>query len=651
MNRRSKRVISYIILGIVLGSTNLQYAQAAAEPSRKEEVVYANLDGNGVLKGTYVVNILKDKNIVDYGDYSEVKNLNTTDTITYKNGAVSATNTSDQLYYEGTLDKTDLPWNINISYRLDGVAYKADEIAGKSGKLAIEIAITKNMNAKDGFFDHFALQAVVKLDTLKCKNIEAEGSTVANIGSLKQLTYTILPGNEKDIVIKTDVTDFEMESIQINGIRLNLGIDSNSFDTSLLNNKISSLQNAAAKLNNGAGKVEDGAGSLKAGAAKQKDGIATVQRALDALNSRSSDLTSGSGKVKEALSTIQSSLNAVNSSADDLSKLSAASVKIKEGINGLVGGLKLMDGFIDTYYSKLSNAGLTDVSLFINKHQEAAAALGITDTQRALYGAYQKDGEIGFQTKLTELVGKSDTEAVGLYKKAAEGDKAAVAGYIAAAGRLIAVETLLKADVSYIQGSEQLIRGIDGSLNKDNGKLMTGALTLQRNYAVFNDNIQSMVSYLSNLAADMTLLKNGIDKLKANYDTLDNVILKYTDTVGKITDGYRKIYDGTLQMVNGTMGLYDGTKTLADGTKKFVKTTSGMKDKIKHEINQMLSEYTGSDYEVKSYVSDKNTRVESVQFVIKAAAVEKQEVPVQATAEERPLNLWQKFLRLFGLYS
>ena len=69
------------------------------------------------------------------------------------------------------------------------------------------------------------MQASLSLDTDKCKNIVAGDATIANVGSDKQLTYTILPGKGADIEITADVTDFELGGISINGIPLNLNIE------------------------------------------------------------------------------------------------------------------------------------------------------------------------------------------------------------------------------------------------------------------------------------------------------------------------------------------------------------------------------------------------------------------------------------------
>lgn len=55
-----------------------------------------------------------------------------------------------------------------------------------------------------------------------------------------------------------------------------------------------------------------------------------------------------------------------------------------------------------------------------------------------------------------------------------------------------------------------------------------------------------------------------------------------------------------------------------------------------------------SDAEIRSFVSEKNTNVESVQFVIKTGAVEKPEVVQTVEDEPQQMSLWEKFLKLFG---
>ena len=634
------KIIAVAMAGAICGSTAFSsISLAATKSSEKEEVIYANLTSSGDIEKIYAVNIFEDKDIVDYGVYK----------INYSNGKITIQNSEDKLYYQGIMKQnTEMPWTIKVRYKLDGVEYAPSELAGKSGKLEISISIKENKNCKKNFFENYALQTVVQLDTNLCENIKSDEATMANVGGLKQLTYTILPGNEKDIKITSDVTDFEMSEIQVNGINLNLGLDKDSIDTSSLTGELDKLKDAVNDLDDGANELNDGAKKLDDGAVTLTDGIKTIQDGLDQLNSKSSSLTSGSSEVLSALKTIQSSLNNVSTSSKDLKQLSSASTSIKSGIDSLVKGLKTVDSSIDTYNSSLKKAGLNSASELAQKNKQALSALGITNTQRKLYSAYTSGGSQAVSAELAKLAQAGDSEAVELYKQVSAGNTDAVTQYVQAAGKLISVETLLKADASYIEGSSKLINGIDAQMSTSSGQttLMSGAVSLQTNYKKFDASIQDLVSSLNNLMANMTQLKNGINKLTDNYATLDSGIKEYTSAVNKITNGYSKVYEGALDLVSGTHSLYKGTTELTDGTGEFKGETSDLDSKVDDEVDSMIDNFAGGDFEVESFVSDKNTDVDSVQFVIKTEAIKKEEVKVEEEKTEE-LNFWQKLLNLF----
>ena len=644
------KIIAVAMAGAICGSTAFSsISLAATKSSEKEEVIYANLTSSGDIEKIYAVNIFEDKDIVDYGVYETVKNMNTMDKINYSNGKITIQNSEDKLYYQGIMKQnTEMPWTIKVRYKLDGIEYAPSELAGKSGKLEISISIKENKKCKKNFFENYALQTVVQLDTNLCENIKSDEATMANVGGLKQLTYTILPGNEKDIKITSDVTDFEMSEIQVNGINLNLGLDKDSIDTSSLTGELDKLKDAVNDLDDGANELNDGAKKLDDGAVTLTDGIKTIQDGLDQLNSKSSSLTSGSSEVLSALKTIQSSLNNVSTSSKDLKQLSSASTSIKSGIDSLVKGLKTVDSSIDTYNSSLKKAGLNSASELAQKNKQALSALGITNTQRKLYSAYTSGGSQAVSAELAKLAQAGDSEAVALYKQVSAGNTDAVTQYVQAAGKLISVETLLKADASYIEGSSKLINGIDAQMSTSSGQtpLMSGAVSLQTNYKKFDASIQDLVSSLNNLMANMTQLKNGINKLTDNYATLDSGIKEYTSAVNKITNGYSKVYEGALDLVSGTHSLYKGTTELTDGTGEFKGETSDLDSKVDDEVDSMIDNFAGGDFEVESFVSDKNTDVDSVQFVIKTEAIKKEEVKVEEEKTEE-LNFWQKLLNLF----
>lgn len=200
-------------------------AYADVNANNKEENVYINLKDDGSVEGIYVVNEFDTGNqttITDYGKYSSVLNLSTNEEIKV-NGDMITFNTDDNgmFYYQGNMESTKIPWNIDISYYLDDKEVQASSLAGKSGKLKIAISIKDNEDMEDTFFDNYLLQMTATFNSEKCKDIVSEQATIANVGDTKQLTYTILAGGNSEFTIEADVTDFEMDPITINAVPMN----------------------------------------------------------------------------------------------------------------------------------------------------------------------------------------------------------------------------------------------------------------------------------------------------------------------------------------------------------------------------------------------------------------------------------------------
>lgn len=690
---RNKKIVPCLLATALIGNSVFNQslvAYAANDNSKKEEIVYAILDSSGAVNGIHVVNSFTDNNIVDYGNYTNIKNLTTTDKI-YTNGdRITFWTKADKVYYQGDLETKEIPWNIVIRYFLDDTEYTAEEIAGKSGQLKITISITENTTCDSSFWDGYALQASLSLDTNKCTSIHAEHATIANVGSNKQLSYIVMPGKGADYTITASVKNFEMDAISINGMKLNLNFD---LDNDELTDKVEQIQDAITQLNDGSIELDDGANqlgdgtkdlydgtvslmngtnALTNGVTSLNEGIETVQTALTTLDNKSENLTTGSAKVLKALKTIQSSLKKIDMDSQNISSLSSASTEIKQGIDSLVNGLETMVQNINSYYLGLSASGITDINDYVSKHNQAITALSISATQRTLYQAYKVSGNAGVLETLSNLVQNKNEEATKLYQTyvASGNDSSVISEYISTAGKLISTESLLKGDIAYIQGSNQLISGIQSTLDSQNGALMQGALSLQSNYKTFDKNIQDLTKSLLSLSTNMKTLKKGINSLVTNYKKIDTGIVEYTTAVNKITDGYKDIYKGALSVSKGTTQLYDGTKDLVDGaldlydgskdlvsgttelsngTNKLFNKTQDMDTEISDKIDETINDLTGKNIETISFVSEKNTNVDSVLFIIKTPAIELPEEKEPETNEEAPLSLGQKFLKLFGV--
>lgn len=430
-----KKTLS-VILTLILICTFAVSAYAKTTPTQKEEVVYGILSQNGEVANVYVVNIFSDKNIVDYGDYSAVENLTTTDVINQSGNEITITSSADKLYYQGTLKSKQLPWNISIKYSLDGKAIDPSFLAGKSGKLEIEVKITKNSKVNSSFYNNYALQVTLALDSLLCDNIKTENATIAEAGGDKQFAYTVLPGNGADIYLSADVHDFEMDAITINGIKLalNLDIDYSQFteQISQLTDTVKQLDSGAADLLSGAQQLSDGMGQYVTGLKAYKDGMAqldagvvglqmgadSIESGLNSLTAQNSSLLGGAQSILQStFDNVNSQLAAMNLGLPTLTPEnysvilegipSLASIKAQlDGVVQFVDGLKSYTGGVSSLASGAEDLSGGIDALKTSTSQLASSANDLYNSADALNTALAslKDGISEYKNGTSQFV-------------------------------------------------------------------------------------------------------------------------------------------------------------------------------------------------------------------------------------------------------
>ena len=176
-------------------------------------------------------------------------------------------------------------------------------------------------------------------------------------------------------------------------------------------------------------------------------------------------------------------------------------------------------------------------------------------------------------------------------------------------------------------------------------------------YAAFYQGLLSYTNGVDSAANGATELKNGLVVLNSGAQELSTSVKKLDDGAisvynGIITlkDGVASLSGGVIEMQGGVTELYDGIVTLKEGTFTFCESTADLEETLKEKIRSMIDELFGGNFDMVSFVSEKNTDVKSVQFVIQTDGVK---LPAEAAAvpvAEEKLNFWQKLLRLFGLY-
>lgn len=660
MKTKLKKLINGVIISLLLLMSPLTVL-AQANTNAKEEVIYGMLKGNGEVDEAYVVNIFDGTGeIIDYGDYSTVKNMTSEEELVLNDDQITVNSQPDRLYYEGILKSNELPWNISIRYFMDGVEYSVEEIAGKSGALEIALDITENTKLDPFFFENYGLQATIILDTEKAKNILAEDATIANVGKNKQLTYTILPGKGANLLIEADVEDFEMEAIAINGIHLNLGLDFDMDDADLMDkveellSGVEQLDQGTESLKSGAGQLKEGSTQLESGAKKLADGtidlddgantlqkgIEEISQALEILDSQSDSLIKGSAEFKAALEEIQNQLDNLSIEADKIQELTTASSEIQKGIEQLNESLAVLDqnvGF-EQYKGQAKTKGLDLDELQAGNQQALSSLNPLIEKMK------------GFAGKLQEIPGM---EAMG-----AELEEIIQ--------ELAGMETVLEGNKAALSGTEEYLDEVSRSIQQ----IYQGSSELNKSYTQFDAAISELVDSLSTLVGKLPELTDAIDLLVEKYGEFDQGVNLYTEGVVQVLIGQQEVLAGAASLntgthslragslnlyghmddlIRGTTDLYTGAEKLANGSTEFKERTGNIDEEIQEEIDATLLEIMGDASETISFVSEKNTEVESVQFVLKTNDLMMDDEEKEIVEEEpSEVSFWDKLKNLFA---
>ncbi|MEG2006347.1 MAG: hypothetical protein RR186_02720 [Raoultibacter sp.] len=257
----------------------------------KDEVVYARLSTTGTVDNVYVVNVLSPATpgtVTDFGSYTTVQNLTDASGITQNGEAHIVEVSGKSLSYQGDMGAHALPWDVSITYTLDGVQIAASDLGGKSGKLAIEITTKRNAKIDPAFFDNYLLQVTIPFASEKTTDVATADGQIALAGSNTQVTFMGMPGKEATFTASAQINNFEMAPISFAGVPFSMGIKAP--DTK---NLVSGFR----QLGDGVGQLKIGANGLASGAQDLASGVGQVANGVNGLASGADELAGGVGSL------------------------------------------------------------------------------------------------------------------------------------------------------------------------------------------------------------------------------------------------------------------------------------------------------------------------------------------------------------------
>jgi putative membrane protein len=595
-----------------------EMSQKKASVQSKSEIVYAKLNAEGTPNGIYVVNhfdVSESGNIVDYGDYTRVINLTDTSPLSIDGDQITLTADAGNYYYQGDSVHKNLPWIISISYSLNGKAVQANELAGETGYMEIHITTRFNPDVENVFYNNYMLQITLNLDTEKCSNITATDAVAASVGKNRVLTYTVMPGNDADITISSNINDFSMTGVEIAGMPFS--IPAELPDTDEMVDEMTSLSDAIDALHNGVGKLNDGVKNFNTGVSSITSGSSDITSGLSALNGNSSNLIDGSVKIKSALDQIVASMTSTGAGTSggigDLVQLPDGLRQMAQGLEQMVEGLtRLKDGYADMF-------SILDVAIM------ELAKIPVDPAQlTALQTLIENSGDTDAQAAFGQLI-----------------------AYYTAGQTLVGTYTTdtgngsIQAGLSSVTGALEKV--INGDPSSPNNIGLKGIASTLRSIA---DNIEIALNN-NDIMNQLRKLVDALSELAKNYSAFHAGLVDYTNGVKQIAGGYAELHNGIISLQSGAEELETGTQRLYNGSGELNTAVADLPEDIQIEIDKIMEDYTPKDFEPVSFTSVKNTNTTFVQFVLICESIEPPDEPGPPDPEPGHETIWDRFLSLF----
>ena len=529
-------------------------SESKTESTAKNETVYvlANADGSvkKIIVSDWIKNSLNEKSLKDKTELGDIKNVKGDESYVMDSDNMRVWNADGaDIYYQGTISK-ELPVDLKVSYKLDGKAVSAEEIAGKSGKATIRFDyINKqysevNIGGKtEKIYVPFAMLTGLMLDNDVFSNVSVTNGKIINDGDHTIVAGFALPSLQQNLNLskdKLEIPDYVEITADVKNFALTttLTLAANSLFNEIDTSKLNSADDLQAQLN-----------ELTSGMTKLINGSSELYGGLTTLLSKSKELVAGIDKLAAGSNELLGGTAALNAGLNTL---------VSKNGDLTAGAKQVFDTLIGTVTSEFSNNGIT-VSLTVENYKSELNSLltDPDDTQKAELTAIAN-------TALEAKLAAKDIPQP-LYK----GVKVLLAQKLNAGktqdeamaeiGQLIAAAPADVIAAGSVQGADEIINALCLNLAKQTLK----------------PSVESAIKSLD------------------SYNTFYQGVLAYTagvkdaaDGSAKVNAGAKQLKDGTAELKNGAAQLVPGVEQLSDGSKQLA-------DGIKELNDKGISKLTG----------------------------------------------------------
>lgn len=686
---RGGGLFALLIVCLLMPVCAFGLSQSSAE-YRKSEVVYADLTASGDVSEVFVVNqfeVTEPGTITDFGKYDQIRNLTDEKRLQQDGSRLDFRADKGAFYYQGNLSAPKLPWDVSITYYLDGREITPDEARGCSGDMKIRLVAHDNGSAEPTFADSFMIQVTLTLDADVCSDIQADGATIANSGGNRTVAFTALPGHNGDFTCTFTADGFHMDSITLAALPYSMEMDMPSTDG--LASGMKQLTDAISQLADGSKALAEGAADFAAGLREMSDGMVEFGDGLNRMDESSGKLLDGSSQINDALALIAQNLEGVDLSFIEDVDFSAL-IELQESgnwpeltedqIDGIVG---LLDA-LPELKAALEILKELDVPALSQEITDLAGSLDALASQLDDFDA----SWIGSLSQIRQAIAAlpeqsvSDADIAALRAAVADDEDAAaaledlLASYEAMAD-LQAVFAQTDGDLQELEAFLTQLSETSATLPDELTETATSLRMLSLALVALNESglleqlekvdipddldpdetraTLEQVAVILDVLEDFDFeqlkqlpqLVDGLIQLSSEYGQFHDGLGQYFDGVSQLAQNYGTMSDGESKLADGADSLSSGLGEYNDGMQTFDAEVSDLPETMQEQIDAMTSEYTFPAFAGISFVDVRNPGPVAVQFVMQTATIDAPEKPAAPEPAEDDATVFDRFLALF----
>ena len=703
--RISKRIISGTLALTLLLPNLSSFTLASTEDKtifHKRESVYVNSDAYGVPTKLNIYNYFDIANldeIKDNGTYSKYQVLTgektpqvSGDVITWK------VDKNDRNFgYIGTskLEYTkNMPWTFDIKYFLNGQEVLAKDLIHQSGLIKVVIHVIPNDEAPEYFRNNYMMEIQGSFDMTEYISVNSEDAIESIVGNTKNLTFMILPGQDKEVSIEIGSNDFTMNGLTMGMVPIVGDIQeviqdlvddrrklkdafqelNSSFDVILnslsdsgknIDEVISGLDgfgesldyingNAATRndivvnlsellsdVSNDFTSIDKNVTTILSETDYLKKRVNDTKDTLNSLNINLKELSSNLEKNEKDLDRIEKRSKGVEGDLKTLKNVIASTKNSIGGINKLLGNLdSVSDIDLGALKSGLTNIGANAQELGAIANEAATVDPGLAMEIGAVAQNIGTNlSKVSSEMKKAEeLMGDTNTNTSSLSKNLKE-----------LQGDLLDLYSVINGYEDYSKNIPDTIKNLNNSIKSLNSMIDIITKDLDGNLSIDNTKLNEALDNFSVLLNNLQTLEKSLKKINSlAQGTLELVQYDLDVVSNKVHTSTKETIDSTKGLMTTIKGATNQSIPLKNAKNKIYNTIKEESDDIENKTNIFNMD---PNAEPVSFISEKNENVEKVQIFVQTEAIK--DFNFRDTEDLEPvkekLSFWDKIMQIFQI--